>query len=326
MAIDRLNFDTVSEGDLDELIAAGTPEGLAIEYKRDAYGNSDADKSEALKDISALANSAGGTIVIGMEADRGIATRLTGLPSINADAEVLRLESMAQNGIEPRIIGIRIRQIPLSRGGSAIILRVPQSWNPPHRVSARGSNRYFLRNSGGVHEAGLEELRGLFTRAGSVAERVRNFRVDRLSIISQQLGPVPLAGAGHLVLHLAPMASFSQSMQIDLPAVYQAHASFGPLGYGGMTPIYNFDGIVNLRGGDVCRGYTQVFRSGAVEATKSGVVHRENELSVVRSGEVGDNIFQALPRYLDALSGLGVPCPIFILVSLLGVRADPESY
>ena len=66
MSIARTNFDEVSEADLNDLIVADVPEGLAIEYKRDPYGFSDADKKEALKDITSFANAAGGHLVIGM--------------------------------------------------------------------------------------------------------------------------------------------------------------------------------------------------------------------------------------------------------------------
>jgi hypothetical protein len=59
MSIERADFDGISEADLTDLIQAGRPEGLTIEYKRDLYGNRHADKREALKDITSFANSAG---------------------------------------------------------------------------------------------------------------------------------------------------------------------------------------------------------------------------------------------------------------------------
>ena len=57
MSIDRGDFDAVTEQDLQELVTAQVPEGLRIEYKRETYGNTDSDKREFLKDVSALANS-----------------------------------------------------------------------------------------------------------------------------------------------------------------------------------------------------------------------------------------------------------------------------
>ena len=65
MSISQRNFDEISEADLQALIDTGTPEGIAIEYKRDSYGGSDADKKELLKDMSSFANTSGGHILIG---------------------------------------------------------------------------------------------------------------------------------------------------------------------------------------------------------------------------------------------------------------------
>ena len=49
MPIDRLDFDNISESDLTELMVGQVPEGLRIDYKRDLYGNSDADTPAVLK-------------------------------------------------------------------------------------------------------------------------------------------------------------------------------------------------------------------------------------------------------------------------------------
>ena len=57
MGIDRGDFDAVSEQEIQELVAAQVPEGVRIEYKLQTYGNSDSEKREFLKDVSALANS-----------------------------------------------------------------------------------------------------------------------------------------------------------------------------------------------------------------------------------------------------------------------------
>jgi hypothetical protein len=43
MPIDRLDFDNMDENDLKELLTTQVPEGLRIEYKREPYGNSDAE-------------------------------------------------------------------------------------------------------------------------------------------------------------------------------------------------------------------------------------------------------------------------------------------
>jgi predicted HTH transcriptional regulator len=120
MSVARTNFEDISESDLNDLILAGVPEGLVVEYKREPYGNSDADKKEALKDITSFANSAGGHLIIGMKEAKGVPTELTGLEGVDPDALINRLESLVRDGVEPRIVGVRMRQVSLDRGGVAI--------------------------------------------------------------------------------------------------------------------------------------------------------------------------------------------------------------
>jgi len=141
MPVDRHDFDNLSEPDIQELVTAGVTEGLRIEYKRDLYGRSDAEKKEALKDISALANADGGHLIVGVEAQNGLPTSVSGVDIPNPDEAVLRLEQLVRTGIEPRLIGVRTRTVALQNGRICIVMRVPKSWTSPHRVSAYGTNR-----------------------------------------------------------------------------------------------------------------------------------------------------------------------------------------
>ena len=189
MPIDRLDFENISESDLVELVLEQVPEGLRIDYKRDLYGNSDADKREALKDISGFANAYGGHLIIGMKEENGFASGISGVANVNPDDVVLRLEQLARMGIEPRIQGLRIRAVQLSTGTYCFIIRIPKSWHPPHRVCAHNSNRFWIRNSGGTHEASVDELRTLFTLGADAAHRIQQFRDERLHEITSGREP-----------------------------------------------------------------------------------------------------------------------------------------
>src|SRR3990172_579802 len=96
LPIDRLDFDNLSENDLTELIVGQVPEGLRIDYKRDLYGNSDADKREVLKDISGFANAFGGHLIVGMEEQNGLPTSIPGVPDVDPDKVVLWFEQLAR--------------------------------------------------------------------------------------------------------------------------------------------------------------------------------------------------------------------------------------
>src|SRR2546423_9625998 len=102
MALTHIPLQTISEGDLRALIEGVAAESLTIEYKRDSYGTDDRSKVEFLADVSSLANTRGGDLIIGIDATAGVPTELSPLTA-DADAERLRFEQMARSGLEPRI-------------------------------------------------------------------------------------------------------------------------------------------------------------------------------------------------------------------------------
>lgn len=332
MAISNINFESISESDLLEQISTGVPEGILVDYKREMYGRNDADAKEFLKDISSFANTAGGHLIIGVDEAAGIPTGISALRG-DADQDLQRLENLARDGIEPRISGLRMRALPVN-GGYVLILRIPKSWNPPHRVSARNTNRIFGRNSAGTYEFSVEELRIVFTTAATAFDRARAFRAERLARIDAGEAVVPLAqNCGRLVVHLLSTSTFGLRSQIDLGKAYKAQDLLKPMDSMGYSPRINFDGFSNLSHGSdgKCFSYTQTFRNGAIEAVKVRVV------SDLQRGQLwiptltfGHWIFDRLTNYMSALQQLDVPPPIILMISLQGVRGarlgvDPAS-
>src|SRR5438309_10088622 len=96
-------LDQISEDDINALVTNGVPEAITLEYKRDLPGTADADKREFLADVSAFANTQGGDLLYGIDEAAGIPTTITGIVSPDLDVEVLRLESLLRDGLEPRI-------------------------------------------------------------------------------------------------------------------------------------------------------------------------------------------------------------------------------
>jgi hypothetical protein len=276
VSIEKANFDSIEERDLQELVDAQVPEGLRLDFKLTNYGKSDPDKRELLKDVSALANSHGGHLVIGIEEAEGVATNIVGV-DVDTDAEILRMEQILRNAIEPPIPSIRIRSISLAIGRKILLLRIPRSWNPPHRVTAQGTNRFYIRHSAGVHEASVEELRALFNQSLTALEKARQFRNNRISTVANGEGHRPLVNEGRLFIHIVPTAAFSGMVHLDVEKIHEMHTAFWPLAASGMTPRFNFHGFVNERGGDQNHGYTQIFRNGSLEATKAGIVRKRED-------------------------------------------------
>src|SRR3569833_1531656 len=111
MALLHINFDEIDEVHLNRLLAARIAESRDIEYKRQPYGGADADKAECLADLSSFANTAGGDLLIGVDAKDGAPLALLPL-SGSPDAENKKNEKHARTALHPRI-QIRCKAIPI---------------------------------------------------------------------------------------------------------------------------------------------------------------------------------------------------------------------
>lgn len=135
------------EGDIEELINSRIPESLTLDYKAsDSLVKEGKDRIRAniSKDVSAFANSAGGTIIYGVVEEGHIPTKIDSgyLPQ-----EVTRewLEQTINSTIQRRIDAVRIKQIELykSNPGRVIyVVWVPQSNRSPHMAS---DNKFYKR-------------------------------------------------------------------------------------------------------------------------------------------------------------------------------------
>jgi hypothetical protein len=325
MALKHLPLDAIDERELHRLIQGRARETRDIEYKRDTYGNADKDHKEILADISSFANTAGGDIVIGMEAQAGVPTKLAPFKG-DADAETLRLESIARAGLEPRIFGLATHVVALSAGGHAIVVRIPRSYNAPHRLIRKGSGemRFFARSSAGKVEPNVDELRALFLRAPQLAERIRDFRFDRAAKIGAGDTPAPLKDRHILVLHIIPFSGFDTRLALPLDAREGLWRAFPPIGVPTQSFRINIDGLVTRSGEEndaTHRAYTQLFHSGIVEAVYSSI-SGEGMLPPVR---VERAIAEYVHRYGEALIALGCSPPFTILASLMGMNGVQYS-
>lgn len=136
-----------TEGDLLALIDDEVEESLQLEYKgAGALQPSRGKKKEVTKDVSAMANSAGGHIIYGIAEydDEDFQHLPRELDPINrTEFSKERLEQVVNN-IQPRIDGLVIHPVPLSSGATdvAYVVDVPQSMTAHQAQDQRYYKRY----------------------------------------------------------------------------------------------------------------------------------------------------------------------------------------
>ena len=179
MAIEK-SINNITEDDLLLLITNSVRESKKLDYKKELISNAREDKKEFLADISSFANALGGYIIFGIEEDGGIAKNLEGLRIADCDAEILRLDNLIRDGIEPRIFGISIRPLQLTNGNYVIIIYIPNSWSKPHVVDYDKHWRFYTRNSAGKNPLDYTEVKSLFFSSETTTEKIKNFIHNRI--------------------------------------------------------------------------------------------------------------------------------------------------
>ena len=317
----RKNADEITEQDLQDLVDNSVLESKTIEYKQALPGNSDSQKKEFLADVSSFANASGGDLIYGIRANEntGEPELLDGLAVQNVDNEIARLENIIRDGIRPRISSITVRPINLSNTNVALIIRIPRSWNIPHRVVFKNDGKFHARNSNGKYPLDVGELRTMFDLSETLAEKIRNFRENRISTIVANEGPVPLVDNPKIVLHLIPMGSFSPGQRYDFAIAGNLRTRMVPMNCSGWDDRYNLDGFLTYSTvkKEGSHTYTQLFRNGIIEAVDSRTMGRQESLPSIYYER---QLMQSLKAYLAVMIDLTVETPILLFLSLTGVR------
>ena len=135
-----------TEAKLQNFITSEIEESLTLEYKSaEALDRNETKKKEITKDVSAMANSAGGILIYGIrefaeENKRHLPEKITPV-----DRRIFPREWVEQiiQAIRPRIDGIVIHSVNLSSGDTdvAFVIEIPQS-NTAHQAN---DHRYYKR-------------------------------------------------------------------------------------------------------------------------------------------------------------------------------------
>jgi hypothetical protein len=316
-------LDSIEESDLQALVDNRAPESKTIEYKESLPLNDYESKKEFLADVSSFANAAGGHLIFGIKAISGEPMELCGLQNIDADAEILRLHNLIRDSIEPRIPGVSIRAVLLQTAEVAIIICIPRSWALPHMVKFQKHWRFYSRTSAGKYPLDVSELRAAFALSETTAERIRNFRIERLGMIVAGEAPVTLDEGPKIVLHITPFGAFDLAAKFDVASLARDYTDYrlNPIYISGSDYRHNFDGFLTyeLTSRPNC-SYLQIFRNGSIEAVEVHILCEGGDQRLIPS-HYEAQLLEALPRFLSIQEQLGVEPPLFVMLSLLRVSS-----
>jgi hypothetical protein len=330
MSTHGLPLSRIDAGYLDSLRTDAVAEGRELEYKEQLPGGDDDSKREFLRDVASFANSVGGDLIYGVRETRdaagkptGVPDAIVGLPSANLDQEMLRLESVVRNGVEPRIPAVIFRVISREAGPPCLLVRVHQSPLRLHMVTYKGMSRFYGRGTSGRFELDVGQIRVGFLEVETAQERVRRFRLDRVARVIAGETPVQMAEGAKLIFHALPQT------RLDIwPAAVKVienstHIlnSFSALGFTPSNWRHNLDGFVAYATSSTGQRYVQLFRDGGIESA-GGILN----VDARRRGFYGSEFEEATIKVLTAIQRLwqplGVIGPIMLALTLSGLKGQ----
>jgi len=186
------------------------------------------------------------------------------------------------------------------------------------------NGRFYGRNNAGRFGLDVGQIRDAFLKASGMAARIRDFRAERVLRIKSGDEPVPMLDGHPAVLHLVSFQMFDTTPLLDLVPLFHAPGRLQPMGARGWNIRMNLDGLVTFTGSDreASGAYTQVFRTGALEAVATTSLVWSDEDGIPRFGRVDfeRQVLDYAGTGLDVLLDLGAQPPFALMISLLGVK------
>ena len=192
--------DDLTEADLQRAVENHIPESVDLDWKKDFYKGTDAGKKELAKDVSAMANTAGGMVVIGVDdGNQDHAHDLAPFDPVQGHGEEW-IRSVLANWIQPVVSNVGVRPVKSESKAGKIywVLTVPASTQAPHAVAIPGNDYHFR----------VYVRHGTTTRTLAESEIAQRYR-DRFQAASDDvdhLRQVADAGFGYLSGYLTSTA------------------------------------------------------------------------------------------------------------------------
>lgn len=318
-------LDDITEADLQHLIDEEIIEKKVLEYKSELSGNNDSDKKEFLADISSFANAIGGDLIYGVIENRetGKPEKLEGIDIKNVDQEILRLDQIIRDGIEPNISSssINIQEIQLDNSKYVLIIRINKSWMGPHRVSFKAWDRFYTRSTNGKYRFDVQELRSAFILSEAIGEKVKRFKEKRISDIYSNNLPLPFYESPKIALHLIPLSAFNPRHNYDMKQL--SLYDIQPIYSTSFNKRYNIDGLLTYSSfprKNRSFSYVQLYRNGIIEAVNSYLLWSESDEKIIPITAVERVLIEAVQRYFEVYRKFNIETPVFLFLTLIEVK------
>jgi hypothetical protein len=239
MSLRNKNLADLTAADLDILVQGAVEESNNLDYKSALVGGTSDDRKKFLADICAFANAHGGDLVVGIQEDAGGAASSVTPLTFNPDHEVLRLENMIADGLDPKLFGVRMRAVQHG-AGHVLVVRVPKSISGTHR--SRADQHFYVRESRSNRQLDVPAIRTRFEGELSGRTKLQDFLAQRYAAVLSDNLPVPMMPGPKAVVHVFPALRAFDDEQFDTSTVAEVGRLPVPTRPSGLDSRMTFEG------------------------------------------------------------------------------------
>jgi hypothetical protein len=335
-------FESIDAAVIESLGPLQVREDRTLDFKRDLnLADRDA-HSEFLKDVTALANASGGTLLYGIEEgqgeEEGLAAHFPGIELPQSDATHRLIEDLLRHSVDERPMGVLHRAVRRSDGRFYYVVRVPPSPLAPHMVTVgKHRSKFFLRANTTTDTMDARQIKETSLKAASAFERALSVVEERRRVLIEAIRRAPEDGGSRdhptdslsqLMLHVVPLFPAQGGFPIADARVVDRLAALPPLNWSvdNLVRRFTLEGLHFKYGDRVRAAY---LRSGAAEFQEHPVSQsNQAQTSDHRSASTvnGWQICQDVLRTLDECAGLTadglLPLPLVVCLTLSGVSGS----
>lgn len=332
MPIRTKPWSEVTLQDVEDLIAREIREDSTIEFKRQINLTGSEARAEFLKDVSAMANAVGGTIIYGaVEGEgnqRGQIVDIKG-QALDRDQLELQITNILRDGLDERLDGVLFAALPTGATGEYVfVLRVPASPLAPHRIST-GKSQFYRRGSVSNDFMNTRQIREMILQRETAVDRARLLVEGRTGALklaganrrnTLQFNPAPNTAPNQVALHVIPLFPQAGGWRLG-PESERRLMAVPPLGAPEPSerPFYAADGM-HSRFRD--RRHVFFMRGGGIEFQRYDVLvppDGRGGKPMLSAWHLEADILKALAQ-CEALTADGLlPLPVMVSVRLLDV-------
>lgn len=342
MPIRVVPFEAIDVSLIESLKEDRVREDRTLDFKRELDLTSRDTQSEFAKDVTAFANSSGGTLLYGVTEgkgeDEGLIVALPGL-ELKPDAVHRQIDNLLRNSVDERPMGVLHRAVPRPDGRYYYVVRVPPSPLAPHMVTTgQHKSKFFVRGSTTSYPMDARQIKETALKAATAFDRALVIIEDRRRALIRRASSPPEEGGrvdhptddfSQLMLHVVPLFPSPGGFTLAEDRVVDRLARVSILGWSSdnYSRRFTLDGLYVSYGYNARAAY---LRSGAVEFQEYGIRQRAG-LSLaagtspqmpVRAWQIEEGVLRAL----DGCAGLTadglLPLPLVICLALSGVQGS----